>query len=134
MTSENGRLVLILRRCASTLLAAAIATTLSTLAFGQIKPVADRVDVLMKQMTLDEKITLLAGIDSMYTRPIERLGIPQLKFSDGPNGVRCWGKSTAFPAGVLLAATWDPALAEAEAFSWAATRRHGTRMFCSDPA
>src|ERR1035437_236161 len=34
--------------------------------------------------------------------------------SDGPLGVRTWGPSTAYPAGVALAATWDPALAQRE--------------------
>jgi beta-glucosidase len=34
--------------------------------------------------------------------------------SDGPLGVRTWGPSTAYPAGVALAATWDPKLAERE--------------------
>jgi beta-glucosidase len=78
------------------------------------QPVEQRVNDLLGRMTLEEKITLLGGIDSMWTRKIERLGIPQLKFTDGPNGTRCWGKSTAYPAGVLLAATWDPVLAQRE--------------------
>lgn len=75
---------------------------------------AARVDQLLGQMTLDEKITLLGGVDDFYTRPIERLGIPRIKMTDGPNGTRNYGNSTAYPAGVLLAATWDPLLAERE--------------------
>lgn len=73
-----------------------------------------RVDKLLGQMTLDEKITLLGGVDSFYTRPIERLGIPKIKMTDGPNGTRVFGKSIAYPASVLLAATWDPELARRE--------------------
>jgi beta-glucosidase len=66
-----------------------------------------RVESLLSQLTLPEKISLISGNTGMTMQPIERLGIPSLKFSDGPLGVRCWGASTAYPAGVLLAATWD---------------------------
>ena len=98
----------------STLAAAVASVSLfSAVASAQTKP-ADRVEELLSKMTLEEKITLLGGIDSMWTRKIERLAIPQLKFTDGPNGTRCWGKSTAYPAGVLLAATWDRELAQRE--------------------
>ncbi len=71
-----------------------------------------RVSSLLSQMTLDEKIKILSGTaDEMHVPGIERLKIPELKFSDGPVGVRCWGKSTAYPAGAMLAASWDPDLA-----------------------
>jgi beta-glucosidase len=73
-----------------------------------------RVETLLGQLTLEEKIGLLSGTDYMHTAAVPRLGIPALKFSDGPLGVRCWGQSTAYPAGALLAATWDPDLARAE--------------------
>ncbi len=68
-----------------------------------------RVDGLLAQLTLGQKIDLLGGIDSMYTRAAP--GFPQLKMSDGPVGVRSWGPTTAYTAGVALAATWDPELA-----------------------
>lgn len=77
-------------------------------------PTANRVDDLLGRLTREEKIKLMAGVDSMYTQSIDRLGIPRLKMTDGPNGTRVWGKSTAYPAGMLLAATWDPALAQRE--------------------
>jgi beta-glucosidase len=70
-----------------------------------------RVDNLLKQMTLAEKVTLLKGTDYMHTGGVPRLGIPSLKFSDGPMGTRCWGPSTAYPAGAMLASTWDSQLA-----------------------
>lgn len=93
----------------------AIAFLLSTLANAQTtQPAAARVDALLAKLTADEKITLLAGVDDFYTRPIERVGIPRFKMTDGPNGTRVFGKSTAYPAGMLLAATWDPALAVRE--------------------
>jgi beta-glucosidase len=71
-----------------------------------------RVDSLLSQMTLDEKIEMLGGINDFYTRPIPRLGIPSLKMSDGPMGVHDYGLTTAYPAGIALAASWDVDLAE----------------------
>ncbi|MDP4176409.1 MAG: glycoside hydrolase family 3 C-terminal domain-containing protein [Bacteroidota bacterium] len=72
--------------------------------------VEKRVEDLLRRMTLQEKIDLLGGT-GFATKPIARLGIPELKMTDGPLGVR-WEKSTAFPAGIALASTWDPSLVE----------------------
>ena len=52
---------------------------------------------LVDAMTLEEKVALVAGRDSWTTVPIERLGIPSIKVSDGPNGARGGG---AFVGGV----------------------------------
>ena len=75
-------------------------------------PSADdyRVEKLVHSLTLEEKISLISGT-GFGTRAIARLGIPALKMSDGPVGVRSPGPSTAFAAGVALAASWDTALA-----------------------
>jgi beta-glucosidase len=71
-----------------------------------------KVQELLKALTFDEKIQLLAGTDDeMHIPGIARLHIPSLKFSDGPVGVRCWGLSTAYPCGAMLASTWDLKLA-----------------------
>lgn len=75
------------------------------------KDVGTRVDALLGKMTLEEKIDLLSGRREFYTLGIERLGIPSMKMADGPMGVRNYGPSTAFPAGVALAATWDTEMA-----------------------
>ena len=75
------------------------------------KDVEARVEELLQKMTLEEKIDLLGGRREFYTLAIDRLGIPALKMSDGPMGVRNFGPSTAFPAGIGLAATWDTAMA-----------------------
>jgi beta-glucosidase len=71
-----------------------------------------RVDAILRQMTLEEKIELIGGINDFYTRPIPRLGIPSLRMSDGPMGVHDYGLTTAYPAGIALAASWDVDLAE----------------------
>lgn len=45
-------------------------------------------DELVKQMTLDEKIHMITGNDFWHTYGIERLGIPSIMVTDGPNGLR----------------------------------------------
>ncbi len=76
-----------------------------------INPADDSIiENYIRQMSLEEKIELIAG-DGFDTKPNERLGIPSLKMADGPMGVR-WGRSTAFPAGVAMAATWNVNLIE----------------------
>ena len=62
-----------------------------------------RIDDLIAELTLEEKVTMLSGCDSWQTAPVERLGIPKLKMTDGPNGARGNGvsgaKSASFPVG-----------------------------------
>ncbi len=69
--------------------------------------VEKRVDSILSKMTVDDKIEIIGGINDFYTRPIPRLGIPALKMSDGPMGVHDYGLTTAYPAGIALAASWD---------------------------
>ncbi len=69
-----------------------------------------RVDSLLKQLTLEEKVDLIGGVDGFYIRAIPKIGLPRLKMADGPIGVRNYGPSTVF-GGIGLAATWDPELA-----------------------
>ena len=63
-------------------------------------------------MTLEEKIAYVGGDRSFYIRAVPRLGIPEIKMADGPAGCRNWGPSTAYPAAIGLAATFDRELAE----------------------
>lgn len=69
-----------------------------------------RVNDLLARMTLEEKIEQLSGT-GFNTKENKRLGIPVLRMVDGPVGVR-FGKATAFPAAVGMAATWDPELTQ----------------------
>jgi beta-glucosidase len=70
-----------------------------------------RVDSLLKQLSLEEKVDLIGGVDDFYIRDIPHIHLPRLKMSDGPIGVRNYGASTAF-GGVGMAAAWDPELAQ----------------------
>lgn len=72
--------------------------------------IEDRVNDLLSKMTLEEKIDYIGGHDDFYIRAIDRWGLPAIKMSDGPVGTRNDGKTTAYPASILSAATWDTAL------------------------
>jgi beta-glucosidase len=83
---------------------------------ADIAAIADpqaRIDALLQALTLAEKVSLLAGASFWTTPPIERLGIPAIKVSDGPNGARGGGSfaggitSACFPVGISLASTWN---------------------------
>jgi beta-glucosidase len=74
--------------------------------------VNQRVDSILQQLTLEEKLALLGGVDGFFIRDVPRLKLPRLKMADGPVGVRNFGPATAFAGGVTLTATWNPALAE----------------------
>ena len=66
---------------------------------------------IIKLLSLEEKVSLLSGFDNWYTKDIKRFGIPKIKMSDGPNGVRgdsaTKQTSACFPSPVLLGATWN---------------------------
>ena len=70
---------------------------------------SDSIKSLMEQLTLEEKVSLVAGHDMWTTVAIPRLGIPALKVTDGPNGAR-GGSFPARPRLVSRAgALWRPA-------------------------
>ncbi len=73
--------------------------------------VEKRVSDLLARMTLDEKIELIGGVPNFGSHAIPNLGISGLVMSDGPLGVHDFGPVTAFPAPILLAASWDTPLA-----------------------
>lgn len=74
----------------------------------------DEMDRLLGELTLDEKCSLTAGASLWYLPPVERVGIPALKVSDGPMGVRgdSFGgrRSFSFPCGTAVGSTWNPDL------------------------
>ncbi|MBN6206207.1 glycoside hydrolase family 3 C-terminal domain-containing protein [Ralstonia pickettii] len=77
---------------------------------------------LIKQMTLEEKASLMSGQNFWNTKPIERLGIPSIMLTDGPHGLRKQGgkadhlglnkslPATCYPTAATLANSWDKSL------------------------
>jgi beta-glucosidase len=65
------------------------------------------INEVITKLTIEEKISLLGGYKGFYIKGVERLGIPPIKMADGPMGVNENGNSTAFPASIGLAASWN---------------------------
>ncbi len=74
------------------------------------------IDAAIAALSLEDKCRLVAGQTTWRTQAFPDAGIPQLKMSDGPNGVRGEGHGgsgtpgVVVPAGITLGATWDPDL------------------------
>lgn len=77
-----------------------------------------RVEKLLADLTVGEKADLIMGDGIWSTRSIDRLGVPSVVVTDGPNGARGGGlfgtgtPTACIPSGSVLGATWDPALVE----------------------
>ena len=81
-------------------------------------------ELLLKELTLEEKCALLSGAETFKTRGMPEHGIPQIWLSDGPHGLRKQaGESdhlglnpsvpaTCFPTASAVANSWDAALGE----------------------
>lgn len=75
------------------------------------------IEQLIQELTLSEKISLLAGVDFWHTVPVKRLGIPSIRTSDGPNGIRGTTHfngvpSNSFPCGTAMASTFNKGMLE----------------------
>jgi len=83
-----------------------------------------QIDGIIEQMTLEEKVNMLHGKHMFVSAGVERLGIADMVYADGPFGIReemqpdGWAglgwetdKATFFPTGSALAATWSPEMA-----------------------
>ena len=68
-------------------------------------------DARLQQLTLGEKVSLLAGADLWHVPAVPSAGVGAIRMSDGPNGVRgiSWSgpRSACIPCGAALGATWD---------------------------
>ena len=113
-----------------TLLLIASAALLAQACGGSLSPqdkltVNDKkIDALIAQMTLEEKVNMLHSKTNMSSAGVERLGIADMNYADGPFGIREEGQpngfmsagwtldsATYFPTGSALAATWSEELA-----------------------
>ena len=77
-------------------------------------PLEARVNDLFGRMTQDEKLGFLSGT-GFTTQPLPRLDVPPMAMADAGEGVRggagsTQGPATQFPAGVIMASSWDPDL------------------------
>ncbi|KAL2825775.1 putative beta-glucosidase K [Aspergillus cavernicola] len=73
------------------------------------------VDEVISKATIVEKLKLLAGKDAWHTYDIPSLGVPSIRFTDGPNGARgtrfvSGVPAACVPCGTALGATWDQEL------------------------
>ncbi len=82
-----------------------------------IQPPFD-VEVVLAELTLEEKASLLSGVNDWFTQAIDRPGltrpVPSIEVGDGPHGLRketgvdmVWVPSTGFPTASALGASWD---------------------------
>lgn len=79
--------------------------------FSKQNESTDKIDNLLKSMTLVQKIDFIGGYNDFNIRAYDSLGIPEIHMTDGPLGARNFGKTIAIPAGINLAASWDRQLA-----------------------
>ncbi len=87
--------------------------------------IAPKIEEILSQLTLAEKVAMCHAQSKFSTKGVPRLGIPEIWMSDGPHGVRAeiswdsWDNAgwtndsiTAFPALTCLAASFQPSLAK----------------------
>ena len=76
----------------------------------------DRIESLLEELTLEEKISIISGSGPWHSTGVERLAIPRIKMTDGPIGARGDGvsgsTSACFPSASSLSSTWDLELIE----------------------
>ena len=84
--------------------------------------VPSNLTVLVPELTLEEKASLVIGSDFWHTAAVERLGVPRIMVSDGPHGLRAQMKeadhlglstsvpATCFPTAAALGSSWNAEL------------------------
>lgn len=83
---------------------------------------SEQIEEIIKKMTLEEKVGLCIGASFWNTTPIERLGVPAMTVSDGPNGLRHVPDmsdpdqrslpATCFPTASCVSSTWNTELVQ----------------------
>jgi len=82
----------------------------------------EQIEEIIKKMSLEEKVGLCIGASFWNTTPIERLGVPSMTVSDGPNGLRHVPDmsdpaqqslpATCFPTASCVSSTWNTELVQ----------------------
>ena len=71
----------------------------------------DRIESLISDLTLEEKVSILSGSTAWHTTAVPRLNIPRVKMTDGPIGARgdsvSGATSACFPSASCLSSSWD---------------------------
>jgi beta-glucosidase len=71
----------------------------------------DRIEALISELTLEEKVSILSGSSAWHTTAVPRLNIPRVKMTDGPVGARgdsvSGATSACFPSASCLSSSWD---------------------------
>lgn len=99
----------------------------------------DRIETLLDRLTLEEQVMLLAGEDFWSVAALPEHGIAKMRVTDGPNGARGSGSAThgntsaAFPVGIALGATWNPALVQEVAGAIAEETKSKGAQVCLGP-
>ncbi len=93
------------------LTAAVLITFFQTLIFAQNAKDEARVESILKQMTLEEKVDAIGGVNGFDVPGLARLNLPLSVAADSPFGVRSGSRSNVMVGGIALAATWNPMLA-----------------------
>jgi hypothetical protein len=95
-----------------------------------------QIQYYLDHMTIQQKLDYIHGVTPASGLPnstgasiaaIPSLGLPEIRNTDGPNGVRSDVPSTLYPAALLLAASWDPQLAWAKGIG-VGQEREGPRV------
>ena len=71
----------------------------------------DRIEALISELTLEEKVSVLSGSTAWHTTAVPRLNLPRIKMTDGPIGARgdsvSGATSACFPSASCLSSSWD---------------------------
>ncbi|MCD8310282.1 MAG: glycoside hydrolase family 3 C-terminal domain-containing protein [Prevotellaceae bacterium] len=107
----------------------------------------DEITGIIAGMTLEEKVNMLHGKHMFSSAGVERLGIPDIEYADGPFGIReelepdGWNSlhlttdfATFFPTGSALAATWSTEMAYKYGEAMAAEARLRGKYMILGPA
>ena len=78
-------------------------------------------EAMLGKLTLEQKIDLIHGANGMFNPPMPQFGLPALKPSDGPMGVKSWGPPPPTPSGLDWRHHGTRSWRSASGYRWART-------------